>query len=97
MKSHKVQKNNKKASILVIDKSKDESTDKENMDKIEELVTSHKIDIRNSYKNKVGKTLIICKTDQSINQIVFICRLNKQFRQNITRKEMNKLKKIKVK
>ena len=61
--SLKVQKN-KKSSILVIDKSEDEQTEKENMDKIEELVTSNKIDIRNSYKNKVGKTVIICKTDE---------------------------------
>ena len=61
--SHKMQKN-KKASILVIDKSENACMEKENMNKIEELVTLHKIDIRNSYKNKVGKTVIICKTDE---------------------------------
>ena len=57
-------KKNKKTSILVIDKSEDENAEKENMDKIEELVTQNKIDIRNSYKNKVGKTVIVCKTDE---------------------------------
>ena len=61
--SHKVPKNEKR-SILVIDKSDDDNTEKQNMDKIEELVTSHKIDIRNSYRNKIGKTVIICKTDE---------------------------------
>ena len=55
---------NEKRSILVIDKSDDDNTEKQNMDKIEELVTSHKIDIRNSYRNKIGKTVIICKTDE---------------------------------
>ena len=53
-----------KSSVLVIDKFDNESVEKESLNKIESLVTSNKFDIHNSYKNKVGKTVIVCRTDE---------------------------------
>ena len=53
-----------KSSVLVIDKFDNESAEKESLNKIENLVTSNKFDIHNSYKNKVGKTVIVCRTDE---------------------------------
>ena len=34
------------------------------MDAIEKVIVNQKIDIQNSYKNKLGKTVIVCKSDE---------------------------------
>lgn len=51
-------------SVLVIDKSDDDDNEKANMDKIEKVIDVENIDIQKSYKNKLGKTVIVCKSNE---------------------------------
>ena len=55
--------NVKTTSVLIIDKFDSEMDEKENIDKIEDLIVKQKIDIENSYKNQSGKTVIVCKSN----------------------------------
>ena len=52
----------KTTSVLVIDKFENEGVEKENMKKVEKVIVDQNIDIENSYKNKLGKTVIVCKS-----------------------------------
>ena len=51
-------------SVLIIEKFDDEIAEKENLDKIEEVIVKQKIDIENSFKNQLGKTVIVCKSNE---------------------------------
>ena len=51
-------------SVLVIEKFSDINAEKESMDKIEQVIDKQNIDIKNSYKNKLGKTVIVCKSNE---------------------------------
>ena len=54
----------KNTSVLVIEKFSSEIDEKDSMDAIEKVIVNQKIDIQNSYKNKLGKTVIVCKSDE---------------------------------
>ena len=56
--------NVKTTSVLVIDKFDNEMDEKENMNKIEDVIVKQKVDIENSYKNQSGKTVIVCKSSE---------------------------------
>ena len=51
-------------SVLVIDKFSDCNDEKESIDKIEKVIDNENIDIQNSYRNKLGKTVIVCKSNK---------------------------------
>ena len=54
-------------SALIIERCEDDIAEKENLDKIEEVIVKQKIDIVNSFKNHSGKTVIICKSSEQRN------------------------------
>ena len=51
-------------SVLIIEKFDDKIAEKENLEKIEEVIVKQKIDIENSFKNQLGKTVIVCKSSE---------------------------------
>ena len=51
-------------SVLVIDEFDDDVSEKENVETVEQVVLSNKIMIKDCYKNKSGKTVIVCNSDE---------------------------------
>ena len=54
--------NKPSTSVLIIEKFDDEVAEKESLNKVEEVIVNQNIDIENSFKNQLGKTVIICKS-----------------------------------
>ena len=56
-----------KSSVLVIDEFENVESEKQQLDRVEQVVLANNISIKDSYKNKHGKTVIVCNSDKQRN------------------------------
>ena len=57
-------------SVLVISKGIDSSTDKNNMDLVENMVVEGKVPVKKSFKNRNGNLVVVCESEESRDALV---------------------------